>query len=269
MLQGDDEVWGQQGRGPSSNASSTWMDRDRRMALQLQAQELGNQQRLSPQDQQAAEEERQRRMRVRMNFVQRNLESFAYVHHDKRTEHQDSLKLSKSGSMEDSTRTNCSVCSICLEPFQPGARMARSNASKGHCPHEFHYDCIAAWLVRKAKCPICRETFLEADWKRELHEEESPASDNAVPSSLSTAQATTDNDTDAPLQDVDLDQDDVEAPTPRQELSVEESGHAEHGPTNNSSTLSTADEEETNSGRATTEDETDLEVGRREQETSD
>ncbi|KAL7580769.1 hypothetical protein ACA910_001050 [Epithemia clementina (nom. ined.)] len=167
IIRGDGEVW---------ERSITSSDRDRRLALQLQAQEqelMGRQQyaHLSPEQQAAAEQERERRLQHRANFVRRHLPAFPF---------QQSSCHSKSPLNDDAGRTRPTVlsspsleessqqcCCICLGKFRPDDAMAKSTLSKGNCHHEFHYDCIVAWLVRKSKCPICRETFLEEDWERE------------------------------------------------------------------------------------------------------
>ncbi|XP_058221358.1 uncharacterized protein LOC131331438 [Rhododendron vialii] len=42
-------------------------------------------------------------------------------------------------------------CSICLEEFAVGSRMARLT-----CSHLYHGDCVLKWLKRSNACPLCR-----------------------------------------------------------------------------------------------------------------
>jgi hypothetical protein len=53
-----------------------------------------------------------------------------------------------------------SACSICLEDFAEGDRVAQSSNSL--CRHSFHQDCIVSWLVLRQHsfCPCCRRPFL-------------------------------------------------------------------------------------------------------------
>lgn len=41
-------------------------------------------------------------------------------------------------------------CSICLEPIQT------TNRRTTHCHHNFHDDCLNAWLRENNTCPLCR-----------------------------------------------------------------------------------------------------------------
>ena len=45
-------------------------------------------------------------------------------------------------------------CSICLEGYCSGEKVCLSKNSD--CPHVFHQECIAEWLKRHDKCPLCR-----------------------------------------------------------------------------------------------------------------
>jgi len=56
-------------------------------------------------------------------------------------------------------------CTICLEPFAPGAEAYRSR----HCEHAFHLECISLWLERDRVCPYCREVMItEEELKKEI-----------------------------------------------------------------------------------------------------
>ena len=56
------------------------------------------------------------------------------------------------------------TCSICLMPYQEGDEVSWSpNDDGSKCPHEFHTECIRAWLLRHKECPMCRKTFLNND----------------------------------------------------------------------------------------------------------
>lgn len=52
------------------------------------------------------------------------------------------------------------ACSICLEDFVEGEKVAHSSHSL--CRHCFHHDCIVSWLVARqhAFCPYCRRPFV-------------------------------------------------------------------------------------------------------------
>jgi len=55
---------------------------------------------------------------------------------------------------EEVDEENAPSCSICMENYEPGARIKRLP-----CNHEFHPDCIIPWLETNNSCPICRQTF--------------------------------------------------------------------------------------------------------------
>lgn len=50
-------------------------------------------------------------------------------------------------------------CSICLEVHEAAAR---GSWSRLRCGHTFHEDCIAQWLQREARCPLCRRDLLSS-----------------------------------------------------------------------------------------------------------
>lgn len=45
-------------------------------------------------------------------------------------------------------------CSICLNTLQPG----ESIRQLGVCGHQFHKSCIDLWLIRRADCPLCKQS---------------------------------------------------------------------------------------------------------------
>ena len=64
--------------------------------------------------------------------------------------------------IENDDESNC--CHICLESFKEDEQIASSTNDK--CVHEFHLDCITPWLMKEAsgaKCPLCREDYIEND----------------------------------------------------------------------------------------------------------
>ena len=144
LSEGDQRVWGQQ----------SMMGRDRRLSVQLQAQELQQQEmEVSPEERAAAKREQERK---RCEFVQKNMEYYIY-----KTGNEPIRKATSVVASNESSQ-----CTICLGKFQPGDKMAKSTVKNGNCNHEFHYSCIVPWLVRKSTCPVCREFFLEADVRR-------------------------------------------------------------------------------------------------------
>ena len=67
--------------------------------------------------------------------------------------------------------SNETECTICLSELVVGDAMG--SATTGSCPHVFHRECIADWLLRQRKCPICRQIFLWQD-------EEALKGDNSI-----------------------------------------------------------------------------------------
>jgi len=49
-------------------------------------------------------------------------------------------------------RRESGECSICICDFKPGDRVRRLPT----CEHLFHRSCIDLWLLRRAKCPLCK-----------------------------------------------------------------------------------------------------------------
>ena len=54
---------------------------------------------------------------------------------------------------------NAKACSICLEPYKNGEKVARSRNPS--CEHMFHLDCVVDWLKCRDECPLCRATFAD------------------------------------------------------------------------------------------------------------
>lgn len=50
-------------------------------------------------------------------------------------------------------------CSICLEGYSPGEKVCISH--KAECPHVFHQECIAEWLKKHDRCPLCRVDLMK------------------------------------------------------------------------------------------------------------
>eukprot|EP00568_Trieres_chinensis_P018424 CAMPEP_0183329084 /NCGR_PEP_ID=MMETSP0160_2-20130417/84612_1 /TAXON_ID=2839 ORGANISM="Odontella Sinensis, Strain Grunow 1884" /NCGR_SAMPLE_ID=MMETSP0160_2 /ASSEMBLY_ACC=CAM_ASM_000250 /LENGTH=153 /DNA_ID=CAMNT_0025497263 /DNA_START=160 /DNA_END=621 /DNA_ORIENTATION=- len=63
------------------------------------------------------------------------------------------------GSIRSSQATKA-VCSICLDPYEPGETVCWSLAEE--CNHIFHEDCIVEWLIKHDNCPMCRSNMLES-----------------------------------------------------------------------------------------------------------
>ncbi|XP_073038742.1 putative RING-H2 finger protein ATL21A isoform X2 [Primulina eburnea] len=51
---------------------------------------------------------------------------------------------------------NGDSCPICLEEFQPSARLRRLRK----CDHRFHAPCLETWLEKKTTCPVCRNNVV-------------------------------------------------------------------------------------------------------------
>ncbi len=45
-------------------------------------------------------------------------------------------------------------CSICLQKIQ-----VNESYTILFCQHEYHYDCISAWIMKNATCPLCNHTI--------------------------------------------------------------------------------------------------------------
>ena len=50
-------------------------------------------------------------------------------------------------------------CPICLEPFEEGQDLSRSQDRR--CQHIFHAECLELWLMKGDDYPCCRVTFID------------------------------------------------------------------------------------------------------------
>jgi hypothetical protein len=67
------------------------------------------------------------------------------------------------GSFEDTEVGHCAVlCAICLEEYEVGDEV--SSSRNPQCLHVFHKDCVAEWLMKQTKCPVCRRKFVGSDY---------------------------------------------------------------------------------------------------------
>ena len=57
-----------------------------------------------------------------------------------------------------SSKTTCTMCSICIDDFERGERLT----FLPRCQHAFHRDCIHPWLTgRQGCCPLCKTNVRE------------------------------------------------------------------------------------------------------------
>ena len=49
------------------------------------------------------------------------------------------------------------VCSICLGEFEEGEKVVPFPG----CHHNFHYECLEAWIRKRKTCPVCKKDFRE------------------------------------------------------------------------------------------------------------
>ena len=50
-------------------------------------------------------------------------------------------------------------CPICLEVFEEGEVLSRSQKRK--CHHRFHAEYLEPWLMKHDDCPCCRLVFID------------------------------------------------------------------------------------------------------------
>ena len=77
-------------------------------------------------------------------------------------------------------------CPICLEPFEKGQDLSRSQRRK--CYHTFHAECLEPWLMKHDDCPCCRAIFIEESTL--LEDDDSAVSSNE---SVNTASGSDEN----------------------------------------------------------------------------
>lgn len=61
-------------------------------------------------------------------------------------------------SDEAGTEVSTSSCPVCTDDFDLQERVVRLP-----CGHEFHRDCVVAWLKRHCTCPVCRRELRTDD----------------------------------------------------------------------------------------------------------
>ena len=147
----DDPVW----RTHHGNTSES----DRRLAIQMQRQELQNQN-LTPEQLEEIAREREARVRSRTEFVQQSLVCYDY---------QSERKQDQVPHQDHDVEEGLPQCAICMETLKTGDKMTR--ATSGKCDHFFHFDCISDWFIKSSHCPICRNIFMEGDLLREQHKQ--------------------------------------------------------------------------------------------------
>jgi len=63
-------------------------------------------------------------------------------------------KSKKAKSTDESSTPDENPCAICLVDYEEGDELCYLS-----CEHDFHKDCITAWLKKKAECPTCRKAI--------------------------------------------------------------------------------------------------------------
>lgn len=63
-------------------------------------------------------------------------------------------KKNKAKSTDESSTPDENPCAICLVDYEEGDELCSLS-----CEHDFHKDCITAWLKKKAECPTCRKAI--------------------------------------------------------------------------------------------------------------
>lgn len=144
---------------------------DHRLAVELQERELA--QSRSPEELEADRLERERRIQARQTYIKKHLKSFPYSEKENIEGISGAIEI---GPVDESHHTEydeeqdqANRCTICMEKYKVGEIMTTSDT--GQCSHTFHYKCMADWLIRKAMCPICRNTFMSVDVKHERAQE--------------------------------------------------------------------------------------------------
>eukprot|EP00184_Porphyridium_aerugineum_P004680 CAMPEP_0184698664 /NCGR_PEP_ID=MMETSP0313-20130426/5202_1 /TAXON_ID=2792 /ORGANISM="Porphyridium aerugineum, Strain SAG 1380-2" /LENGTH=232 /DNA_ID=CAMNT_0027157633 /DNA_START=206 /DNA_END=904 /DNA_ORIENTATION=+ len=68
-------------------------------------------------------------------------------------------------TQEENSSEQRQLCCICLDSIDPG--MIKRTLP---CDHEFHSECISAWVVKRATCPLCNAKLKLVAPPRELEE---------------------------------------------------------------------------------------------------
>lgn len=70
-----------------------------------------------------------------------------------------SLRASDDLSSMSSSFHEEAGCAICLTNFESGQHVCE--ASNIQCSHVFHEECMACWLLKHSRCPMCRASYLK------------------------------------------------------------------------------------------------------------
>jgi len=90
---------------------------------------------------------------------------------------------SSTGEDQDEKDLTENQCAICLMNFDKGVK---TSTSLLHQCHEFHHDCLTAWLVKHDDCPCCRRPFIAHMEQQKESERQSPYGDLEAPGSEET-----------------------------------------------------------------------------------
>jgi len=139
------------------------VERDHRLAQQLQQQEVRAQRRRRMTEEERAEWDE--KAKLRSEFVDQALQPRV----EDSTGSSVPLKEEGGGCTgnvdkdKDEEEANFWRCAICLSEHDTEQKQQRIQATADTCPHEFHRACIADWLLHRIDCPICRQPFLKED----------------------------------------------------------------------------------------------------------
>jgi hypothetical protein len=72
-------------------------------------------------------------------------------------------QVSQDDSSFDDSKDDDKECPICMNSLHEGPGHIVSWSANVKCSHVYHHECIKEWLLRRTRCPCCRETFLPCD----------------------------------------------------------------------------------------------------------
>jgi len=81
------------------------------------------------------------------------------------------------GEAQDENDITENQCAICLTNFDKGDKISSSLL---HQCHEFHQDCLTAWLVKHDDCPCCRRALI-VPLKQQKENKRQPTGDIEAP----------------------------------------------------------------------------------------